>query len=131
MKLLLLLSLSLSVFSQTLVLLSPSEGDIITPGQNLTVQLGFGNQLTSVQHISIVIAMNDCGQDSECPPSQLTGTTGSIVAKSPLGTTLFMGNFTPVYQGSGTLPPYENFAMGQPIVQMANVTLTGSMTSTD
>lgn len=104
-SLLFLSSLFLTAFSQTITILSPPADAMITPGQNLTVQLGFPvstsvvftppstysnvlcfkrNSLTGVKHISAVIAMMDC-HGQPCTTS----------ADSTIGIPLFAGNYTP------------------------------------
>ncbi|KAE9387399.1 hypothetical protein BT96DRAFT_927632 [Gymnopus androsaceus JB14] len=103
MKLLLFLStLFLAAFSQRIALFSPPTGTEVSPGQDVTVQLVFGNSLTGVQHLNLVISMLDCA-GTACPTD----------AGSGLETPLFVGNFTPVFQ-SGNLPPYENFTVTIP-----------------
>ncbi|KAJ3747222.1 hypothetical protein DFH05DRAFT_1457636 [Lentinula detonsa] len=92
----------LTVHSQTITVLSPSSGSEITPGQNVTVQLAFGNSLTGVEHVSAVIAMINCA-GAPCPTD----------ASDSLGIPLFAGNYTPQYHEQN-LPPYENFTITVP-----------------
>ncbi|KAJ3976957.1 hypothetical protein EV361DRAFT_881443 [Lentinula raphanica] len=72
------------VCSQTISILSPTSGTEITPGQDVTVQLGFANSLTGVEHVSAVIAMINCA-GAPCPSD----------ASDTLGIPLFAGNYTP------------------------------------
>ncbi|KAJ3770700.1 hypothetical protein FB446DRAFT_646523 [Lentinula raphanica] len=100
--LLLLSSLFLTVCSQTISILSPTSGTEITPGQDVTVQLGFANSLTGVEHVSAVIAMINCA-GAPCPSD----------ASDTLGIPLFAGNYTPQLH-EGNLPPYQNFTVTVP-----------------
>ncbi|KAK7469281.1 hypothetical protein VKT23_003765 [Stygiomarasmius scandens] len=103
---LLLPTLFLSALSQGIQVLSPKDGATVTPGQELTVQLGFPNSLTGVQHVSVVISMFLCAGEP-CP----VNSTGA--APNTLGTPMFMGDFNPEFH-EGDLPPYQNFTVTIP-----------------
>ncbi|KAJ3791257.1 hypothetical protein GGU10DRAFT_398138 [Lentinula aff. detonsa] len=111
----------LTVHSQSITVLSPSSGSEITPGQNVTVQLAFGNSLTGVEHVSAVIAMINCA-GAPCPTD----------ASDSLGIPLFAGNYTPQYHEqnlassiSGLIffPPYENFVRTNDLISLFALSL--------
>ncbi|THV00822.1 hypothetical protein K435DRAFT_569922, partial [Dendrothele bispora CBS 962.96] len=95
-----------SALSQSIQILLPTDGTAVTPGQDLTVQLGFPNSLTSVQHVSVVISMFICA-DQPCPVNSSGATPDT------LGTPMFMGDFKPDFH-EGDLPPYQNFTVTIP-----------------
>ncbi|KAF5369323.1 hypothetical protein D9758_002747 [Tetrapyrgos nigripes] len=96
----------LCALSQSIQIISPSDGTAVTPGQDLTVQLGFPNSLTGVQHVSVVISMFNCAGEP-CPVSS----SGAV--PDSLGSPLFMGGFDPEFH-EGALPPYQNFTVSLP-----------------
>jgi len=110
----LLSTLFLTAFSQTITIISPPPGAEITAGQDVTVQLGFGDTLTGVQHVSVVIATFNCAAIDGCPV---------LDASSPtLGDPLFKGNYTPEFH-EGNLPPYENYTVSIPATLTAGTNM--------
>ncbi|KAK7056836.1 hypothetical protein VNI00_002553 [Paramarasmius palmivorus] len=101
------LSLFLSVFSQSIQIASPADGETVSPGQSLTVQLAFPNSLTGVQHVSVVVSMLDCA--AQCAEN----------AADTLGKPLFTGDYTPEYH-EGSKPPYQNFTVTLPETSTVN-----------
>ncbi|KAE9396632.1 hypothetical protein BT96DRAFT_1039203 [Gymnopus androsaceus JB14] len=137
---LLLSTLFLTAFSQTISILSPTPDAEITAGQDVTLQLAFGNSLTGVQHVSVVIAILDCAALGETCPTLDAGST--------LGVPLFSGNYTPEFHeqnltvtipqtltaGTNMLTVAHFMLIGAgatPILQFDNVTVSTVSPSTD
>lgn len=90
-----------SVYAQSAFINLPAPGSDITAGANFTVQIGFPDNLSSSDEISIVIAIQSCPTGNCFPVSE------------EMGTVLYAGPFNPQF-GSGADDPYEDFSVQVP-----------------
>ncbi|KAH7882550.1 hypothetical protein F5I97DRAFT_1931096 [Phlebopus sp. FC_14] len=96
-----------SVLCQGIVVNSPTSGTTVTPGSNITVQVGMGDFIENIETVGLAIGLQSCG--------------GSISCGSPLdgvGTVLYTGSWNPSFG-----PEYYN------IYQDFNVTIPASTAS--
>lgn len=86
-----------SAFGQTIELGSPQNGDVLTIGQNFTVQVVQPDSLASVIQIGIALAIDSCS-NGVCPQPT-----------SQLGEVLYAGPWTPTGHAEGGF--YQNFTV--------------------
>jgi len=118
------IALGACVYAQSIEIANPSNGTTQTLGQSINLELDFPNQLTGVQHVSLIIALQAC---SAVPCSNLSATTDG------LGTIMYSGNYTPTPHESYK-PPYQNFTLtlpnstepGSSILSVAHLYLLGA-----
>jgi len=96
--------LSVTTYAQNISIASPTSAQTMTVGQPMNVELDFGNQLTGVKHVSVVIALQDC-TGLPCP---------SVSPQDDMGNVLFAGNYTP-QEHEQNKPPYQNFSITLPV----------------
>ncbi|KAI0040954.1 hypothetical protein FA95DRAFT_1565930 [Auriscalpium vulgare] len=98
-----LLSLLAVASAQSIAIGSPAEGDTLTAGKNVTVQVLRPDTLTGSQEVSIVISLLGCTGPCQDPASRL-------------GTTLYAGGFNPQYPTVRTAQnqPEQNFTFVVP-----------------
>lgn len=140
-----------STHAQSIDIGPPLPGTIVTPGQNITVEVDkpvrsasalrfyfyFGaaidcvlqNSLTGSDDVAIVIAMRSCA-------TLPTGSCADFDVSQALGIILYQGPYTPAYQnvsGQGYKPPYQNFTVtvpssleaGEAVLSVTHLVLTG------
>ncbi|KAI5993581.1 hypothetical protein EDD15DRAFT_2266306 [Pisolithus albus] len=84
-----------SAFGQTIELGSPQNGDVLTIGQNFTVQVVQPESMASVIQIGIALAIASCN-NGVCPQPT-----------SQLGDVVYAGPWTPTAHAEGGF--YQNF----------------------
>ncbi|KAI0044099.1 hypothetical protein FA95DRAFT_303740 [Auriscalpium vulgare] len=91
-------------YSQSITIGTPADGDVLTPGTNITIQVLRPDSLTASQEVSIVISLLACtGSRCTDPASQL-------------GTTLYSGGFDPQFPANRTPTdqPQQNITVAVP-----------------
>ncbi|KAH7882554.1 hypothetical protein F5I97DRAFT_1816604 [Phlebopus sp. FC_14] len=96
-----------SVLCQGIVVNSPASGTTVTPGSNITVQVGMGDYPENIETVGLAIGLQSCGSSIPCG-SPLDG----------VGTVLYIGPWNPSFG-----PEYYN------IYQDFNVTIPASTAS--
>jgi len=110
-----------AALAQNAVIGLPTQGQSVTPGTNLTVQVQRPNSLTGSEEVAVVIGFQSC-PSGPC-----------ISAASYMGQILYNGPFDPVYHEVYN-PPYQNFSVqvpanapaGTALIGVAHVTLVGA-----
>ncbi|KZP33004.1 hypothetical protein FIBSPDRAFT_924977 [Athelia psychrophila] len=103
-SLLLPVALCASAYAQSIEINYPGNTTTQTLGQTIDLELDFPNQLTSVQHISVVIALLGCAS---------TGCSNLTAETAGLGSIMYAGNYTP-QSHEPYKPPYQNFTLALP-----------------
>ncbi|KAF8336750.1 hypothetical protein F5887DRAFT_1078552 [Amanita rubescens] len=93
--------LPILTIAQNVVITYPPDGQNVSPGQSLTVQVSRPNSLTGSTGVSIVIAVDSCAMTPCRTPDQV------------LGDVLYSGPYTP-YQYSNVVAEYQNFSIPIP-----------------
>ncbi|KAB8230223.1 uncharacterized protein BDW43DRAFT_170263 [Aspergillus alliaceus] len=99
----------------------PKQGQEITPGDNLVVQVQRPNTLTGSQEVGVVIGLSSCASKPCFSP------------QDSMGTVLYNGPFKPVYHETSQ-PPYQNFTVqipdsavkGDAQINVAHVAIVGA-----
>ncbi|CAG8367160.1 unnamed protein product [Penicillium salamii] len=112
---------AISALAQRAQIGLPTEGQDVTAGKEIVVQIQRPNSLSGSTEIGVVIGFTSC-VDAPCH-----------TAEDVLGKVLYNGPFKPVYHESN-LPPYENFsvtvpesaAKGKGQINVAHATLIGA-----
>ncbi|KAF9220108.1 hypothetical protein BS17DRAFT_353969 [Gyrodon lividus] len=99
----------------------PKQGQSISPGSNLTVQVQRPNSLTGSEEVAVVIGFQSCPSGPCISPADY------------MGQILYNGPFSPQYHEFYN-PPYQNFtvqvpstaAKGTALIGVAHVTLIGA-----
>ncbi|KAF8838742.1 hypothetical protein BDN67DRAFT_991149 [Paxillus ammoniavirescens] len=107
--------------SQNAVIGLPKQGQSVTPGTNLTVQVQRPNSLTGSEEVAVVIGFQSCPSGPCISPA------------SYMGQILYNGPFDPVYHETYN-PPYQNFSVqvpatastGTALIGVAHITLIGA-----
>ncbi|KAJ5863899.1 uncharacterized protein N7529_005815 [Penicillium soppii] len=92
---------ALSALAQNAHIGVPVEGQTVTAGEELIVQVQRPNSLSPSVEVGVVIGFTSCAS------------TPCRSAEDILGTILYNGPFKPVYHET-SLPPYENFTVTVP-----------------
>ncbi|KAJ5899728.1 hypothetical protein N7495_004472 [Penicillium taxi] len=109
-----------AALAQTAQIGLPTEGQKVTAGSEIIVQVQRPNSLTSSQEMAVAIGITSCGDACQSP-------------SDVLGNVLYNGAFKPVYHES-YLAPYQNFsvkipatfAAGSAQINVAHATLIGA-----
>ncbi|KIY70617.1 hypothetical protein CYLTODRAFT_487900 [Cylindrobasidium torrendii FP15055 ss-10] len=88
-----------TAFGQSMSILQPTEGTVLTPGENTTVQLSVTNSNTGFYQVGLAITLADCGE-GECQPATET-----------MGRLLYTGGYAPTQVGPHI---YQNFTVTVP-----------------
>ncbi|KIK78853.1 hypothetical protein PAXRUDRAFT_162890 [Paxillus rubicundulus Ve08.2h10] len=116
-----LVLLAAAALAQNAVIGLPKQGQSVTPGTNITVQIQRPNSLTGSEEVALVIGFQSC-PSGPC-----------IAPTSYMGQILYNGPFSPVYHETYN-PPYQNFSVqipasapsGMALIGVAHVTLVGA-----
>ncbi|TDL16217.1 hypothetical protein BD410DRAFT_808269 [Rickenella mellea] len=119
---LVLLTLAVSAFSQSVSISAPTVGQSLFVGQSLMVRVDKPRTLSPSTDVGIAIAIAHCNQDPCEDHSQ------------QLGTVLYTGSYSP-QDGPGDYYPFQNisvvlppqFPNGQAVISVAHAALVGAM----
>ncbi|KAF9235578.1 hypothetical protein BU15DRAFT_51269 [Melanogaster broomeanus] len=95
-----LATVAVSVFGQTIELGYPTDGTVLTPGASLTAQVIQPESMASCIQVGIALAMDSCA-DGVCPQPA-----------DQLGIVLYAGPWTPTGHPQGGF--YQNFTLQVP-----------------
>ncbi|KAH7916230.1 hypothetical protein BJ138DRAFT_1121895 [Hygrophoropsis aurantiaca] len=96
-----LVGVAATALAQTIELAYPTDGTVLTPGQNITAQIVQPESMASCIQVGIALALNAC-ENGVCPdPAQ------------ELGAILYAGPWTPTGHQVGGF--YQNFSVSIPM----------------
>ncbi|KAF5345160.1 hypothetical protein D9758_009644 [Tetrapyrgos nigripes] len=100
------LALATGVLAQSAYIEKPADGDSVTAGSSLVIDVVRPNTISSSQEVGIAIGISSCTSKA-CLP-----------ANSTLGTLLYNGRFTPQYDedqaATGQYQPHQNITVQIP-----------------